>query len=88
MRWILSSQPIGTKESRWNTEIRTASFARLNVASGGETAKAELGVDWRKNEPIQMAIGPVLHAVDAVANKVCALFGRAEVRDYVDVDAK
>jgi hypothetical protein len=22
-----------------------------------------------------------------VANKVCALFGRAEVRDYVDVDA-
>jgi hypothetical protein len=29
----------------------------------------------------------VLHADDAVANKVCALFGRAEVRDYVDVDA-
>ena len=24
---------------------------------------------------------------DAVANKVCALFGRAEVRDYVDVAA-
>jgi hypothetical protein len=34
-----------------------------------------------------MAIGPVLHPDDAVANKVCALFGRAEVRDYVDVDA-
>jgi len=29
----------------------------------------------------------VLHADDAVANKVCALFGRAEVRDYIDVDA-
>jgi hypothetical protein len=29
----------------------------------------------------------VLHADDAVANKVCALFGRAEVRDYVDVAA-
>lgn len=29
----------------------------------------------------------MLHADDAVANKVCALFGRAEVRDYVDVDA-
>lgn len=26
-------------------------------------------------------------ADDAVANKVCALFGRAEVRDYVDVAA-
>jgi len=29
----------------------------------------------------------VLHPDDAVANKVCALFGRAEVRDYIDVDA-
>jgi hypothetical protein len=70
-----------------DTEMRTASFARLNVAFDGENAKVELGVDWRKNDPIQMAIGPVLHMDDAVANKVCALFGRAEVRDYVDVDA-
>lgn len=30
---------------------------------------------------------PVLHPVDAVANKVCALFSRAEVRDYIDVHA-
>lgn len=44
-------------------------------------------MDWRKNEPVRLAVGPVLHADDAVANKVCALFGRAEVRDYVDVDA-
>jgi hypothetical protein len=29
----------------------------------------------------------VLYADDAVANKVCATFGRAEVRDYVDVAA-
>jgi hypothetical protein len=70
-----------------DTEMRTASFARLNVAFSGENAKVELGVDWRKNEPILMAIGPVLHMDDAVANKVCVLFGRAEVRDYVDVDA-
>lgn len=69
------------------TELRTASFARLNVRSGAEGAKVELGLDWRKNEPIRLAVGPVLHADDAVANKVCALFGRAEVRDYVDVDA-
>jgi hypothetical protein len=39
------------------------------------------------NEPIRLAVGPVLHADDAVANKVCALFGRAEIRDYVDVAA-
>ncbi len=39
------------------------------------------------NEPIRLAVGPVLHADDTVANKVCALFGRAEIRDYVDVAA-
>jgi hypothetical protein len=51
------------------------------VAIGEERAKVELGVDWRKNKPILLAVGPVLHADDAVANKVCALFGRAEVRN-------
>jgi hypothetical protein len=69
------------------TDLRNASFARLDVKSAAESAKVELGLDWRKNEPIHLAVGPVLHPDDAVANKVCALFGRAEVRDYIDVDA-
>jgi hypothetical protein len=69
------------------TDLRNESFARLDVKSATESAKVELGLDWRKNEPTRLAVGPVLHADDAVANKVCALFGRAEVRDYVDVDA-
>jgi Nucleotidyl transferase AbiEii toxin, Type IV TA system len=69
------------------TDLRSASFARLDVRSAAESAKVELCLDWRKNEPICLAVGPVLHADDAVANKVCALFGRAEVRGYVDVDA-
>ncbi len=29
----------------------------------------------------------MLHADDAVANKLCALFGRALPRDFLDVDA-
>ena len=44
-------------------------------------------MDWRENEPVHLEIGPVLHADDAVANKICALFGRAEVRDFVDAAA-
>lgn len=68
-------------------EVRSASFARLSVRSTDENAKVELALDWRRNEPIHLAVGPVLHEDDAVANKICALFGRAEVRDYVDVDA-
>jgi hypothetical protein len=70
-----------------SAEARSSSFARLSVSGNEEHARVELGVDWRMNEPIRLAIGPVLHADDAVANKVCALFGRAEIRDYVDVAA-
>lgn len=54
-------------------EIRNASFARLSVDSGSDRSKVEMGVDWRKHSPVQPAIGPVLDADDAVANKVCAL---------------
>ncbi|MGH3739668.1 MAG: hypothetical protein ACRDT6_29315 [Micromonosporaceae bacterium] len=43
-------------------------------------------MDWRAYPPTMLEIGPVLHSDDAVANKVCALYGRGEVRDYVDVD--
>ena len=70
-----------------DAEVRSSTFARLGVSGGEERAKVELGMDWRKNKPVLVAVGPVLHADDAVANKVCALFGRAEVRDYVDVAA-
>jgi Nucleotidyl transferase AbiEii toxin, Type IV TA system len=62
-------------------------FARLAVADPvcGYASTIELGVDWRAYPPVQMDIGPVLHPADAVANKLCALYGRAEVRDYIDV---
>ena len=52
---------------------------------GGHTSVLELGADWRAYPPVTLAIGPVLHPADAVANKLCALFGRAAVRDYIDV---
>ncbi|MQA24454.1 MAG: hypothetical protein GEU94_03055 [Micromonosporaceae bacterium] len=63
-------------------------FARLAVTepTNGATARVELGVDWRAYPPTMLEIGPVLHSDDAVANKACALFGRGEVRDYIDVD--
>ncbi|MFV2106124.1 nucleotidyl transferase AbiEii/AbiGii toxin family protein [Micromonospora sp. LOL_015] len=58
------------------------SVADVETAS---TSTVERGIDWRAYPPVQLAIGPVLHPADAVANKLCALFGRAEVRDYIDV---
>lgn len=68
-------------------EREGATFARLVVSepASGTASTLELGVDWRAYPPVLLAIGPVLHPLDAVANKVCALFGRAAVRDYIDV---
>ncbi len=42
---------------------------------------------WRAQTPAMLTIGPVLAADDTVASKAYALFGRAEVRDYIDVHA-
>ena len=69
------------------TEREYDTFARLAVTDGVRVSKVELGVDWRANEPILMAIGPVLHPDDAVANKMGALYGRAFARDFIDIDA-
>lgn len=72
-----------------STLVDTPGFARLSVTDpvSGVTSKVELGVDWRAHPPTALAIGPVLHPDDAVANKVCALYSRAQARDYIDVDA-
>lgn len=72
-----------------SVEVRTRfeTFARLMVSdpATGQRSKVELGADWRSHAPVSLAIGPVLHPDDAVANKMAALFGRAEPRDFVDI---
>ncbi len=68
---------------------RSATYARLAVADpvSRATAKVEMAIDWRAHDPVSIDIGPVLHPDDAVANKVGALYSRAQARDYIDVDA-
>lgn len=63
-------------------------FSRLLVRDGltERSAQVELGMDWRAHPPTILNIGPVLHPDDAVANKVTALFSRAQTRDYIDVN--
>jgi hypothetical protein len=63
------------------------SFTRLIVSDRGRTAKVELGVDSRANEPVRISIGPVLHPDDAVANKMRALYDRGRACDFIDIDA-
>lgn len=72
-----------------DSAARTDTFARLLLANDtdDEIDKLEMAVDWRAHPPVNAELGPVLHPDDAVANKMCALFGRAESRDFLDVDA-
>jgi hypothetical protein len=62
-------------------------FIRLTVSDGPQTAKVELGVDVRANEPVRNSVGPVLHPDDALANKMRALCERCHAGDYIDIDA-
>jgi hypothetical protein len=69
------------------SERQHDTFNRLTVTDGVLTAKVELGLDSRAHEPVQTPIGPVLHPDDAVANKVRALYERAQACDFIDIDA-
>jgi hypothetical protein len=88
----LAAAVIGALESagyKASVIMSAETFRRLILTdpADGSEEKVELSVDWRAHEPVQLDVGPVLHADDAVANKVCALFGRALPRDFLDVDA-
>jgi hypothetical protein len=63
-------------------------LADLRVtAPGGRRTDLQLAYFDRSREPVTMDVGPVLHLEDAAGNKVCALAGRDQPRDYVDTAA-
>lgn len=67
---------------------RAPQFARLQVVTeDGMQLDVDLGVDWRRDDPVRLDVGPVLSLADAVGSKIGALYSRGEVRDYLDVDA-
>ncbi|GGO05880.1 hypothetical protein GCM10010116_11540 [Microbispora rosea subsp. aerata] len=70
-------------------DVDSPQFVRLSVSepATGRTSKVELAADLRSHPPVTMEIGPVIHLDDVAAGKVEALFTRAEVRDFIDVDA-
>lgn len=62
------------------------SFVRLVVGAGrGEEVVVDLAADTRLMPPEAGPLGPVLTLDDLAADKLLALFGRAEARDFVDV---
>lgn len=64
-----------------------SSLSPRQPAKGSRSTLPSTGVDWRSEEPVTLSIGPVLSLPDAVASKVSAVYSKAEVRDYLDLDA-
>jgi len=64
-------------------------YVRLDVTDPviGRTVKVELVAEFLMHSPVPSGLGPVLHPDDVAAGKLEALFTRAEVRDFIDVDA-
>ena len=62
------------------------SFVRLRITHGNEEMKVELARDSAPLHAVHATfLGPTLVDEDAVGNKMLALFGRAEPRDFTDV---
>lgn len=62
-------------------------FVAVDPASGAVVQIEVFPDGGRLREPVQLAVGPVLHRDDLAADKVLAMWGRGEPRDYVDVVA-
>lgn len=70
------------------TEERVApGFARLTIADGAERTGVDLAPDARLFPAEQSELGLVLSAEELAVDKVLAVFGRAEARDFVDLAA-
>lgn len=69
----------------FRVERATEAFVRLSVTDGTQHTLVDLAWDARLRPTVATALGPVLHQEELAADKVLALFGRAEPRDFLDV---
>jgi hypothetical protein len=68
--------------------MRQPGFVRAIVSKGSESTKVEWAHDtaWRFMPPLEHPLaGFVLHPVDLAINKLLALVGRDEPRDFLDI---
>ncbi|WP_412543887.1 nucleotidyl transferase AbiEii/AbiGii toxin family protein [Longispora sp. K20-0274] len=55
--------------------------------AGGRVMQLQVTRIGRRRDTVTMDVGPVLALEDALGSKVCALAGRMELRDFLDVAA-
>jgi Nucleotidyl transferase AbiEii toxin, Type IV TA system len=81
----------GLAESGWTVDtVRAgASFRRYRVTDLTTASETLLDIGWdaRIDPPSRTELGPTLTVHELAADKVLALFGRAEARDLVDLHA-
>ncbi|MEO7121535.1 MAG: nucleotidyl transferase AbiEii/AbiGii toxin family protein [Lacisediminihabitans sp.] len=51
----------------------------------GEVVEVDMSLDWRRYNPAEISIGPVLDIQDAAAAKVGTIYSRGEARDFIDL---
>ena len=69
-------------------EMNQRGFIRAVVSKNGDSTKVEWAHDsaWRFMPPIKNAqVGVQLHPIDLAVNKILALAGRDEARDFLDI---
>ena len=62
-----------------------STFVRIEVSDGEDVCEVDLAVDYRALPTEQSRYGPTLALEELAANKVLALFDRAEARDFLDL---
>jgi Nucleotidyl transferase AbiEii toxin, Type IV TA system len=62
-------------------------FARLTVTDGAESTEVDLAADAGIRPATEGPLGPMLSLEELPADKLLALFDRAQACDFVDVDA-
>lgn len=60
-------------------------FVRMEVGDGDERCEIDLAIDYRALPAEPSGYGPTLAVEELAANKVRALFDRAEARDFLDL---
>jgi len=69
------------------TERSNSDFVRLHVDDGNDEMSIDIGISGRAFPPVPTAQGRLLAVEDLAGDKLLALFGRAEPRDFVDIHA-
>ena len=70
-----------------STVRRAHGFARLEIASGDAVTELDLAADARLFPADVDTTVPMLSELELAVDKVLAVFGRAEARDFVDLAA-